>query len=83
FFGKAYLVNLFCCCQLPGLEEAWHLFGEGQGVAGPAGTCWISEAFEEPYRTAAKGFTSTENKCVFPKYWYFILKINWIWIAMT
>jgi hypothetical protein len=37
---------------------------EGQGVAGPAGTCWISEAFEEPYRTAAKVLLKRRAYCL-------------------
>ncbi|CAO2182764.1 unnamed protein product [Urochloa humidicola] len=39
---------------------------EGQGV-GPAGsvcTCWISEAFEEPYRTAAKVLLKRTPYCL-------------------
>ncbi|CAD6229676.1 unnamed protein product [Miscanthus lutarioriparius] len=39
---------------------------EGQGVraAGPVGTCWISEAFEEPYRTAAKVLLKRRAYCL-------------------
>ncbi|CAL4961180.1 unnamed protein product [Urochloa decumbens] len=37
---------------------------EGQGVAGSVGTCWISEAFEEPYRTAAKVLLKRTPYCL-------------------
>ncbi|CAL4947249.1 unnamed protein product [Urochloa decumbens] len=37
---------------------------EGQGPAGSVGTCWISEAFEEPYRTAAKVLLKRTPYCL-------------------
>ncbi|XP_062222660.1 F-box protein At4g18380-like [Phragmites australis] len=38
--------------------------GGGAGAAGSAGTCWISNAFEEPYRTAAKALLKTREYCL-------------------
>ncbi|XP_062207000.1 F-box protein At5g46170-like [Phragmites australis] len=38
--------------------------GGGAGAAGPAGTCWISDAFEEPYRTAAKVLLKRRAYCL-------------------
>ncbi|CAD6236575.1 unnamed protein product [Miscanthus lutarioriparius] len=38
--------------------------GQGVGAAGPVGTCWISEAFEEPYRTAAKVLLKRRAYCL-------------------
>jgi hypothetical protein len=38
--------------------------GQGAGAAGPVGTCWISEAFEEPYRTAAKVLLKRRAYCL-------------------
>ncbi|OEL17271.1 F-box protein [Dichanthelium oligosanthes] len=38
--------------------------GQGVGAAGSVGTCWISEAFEEPYRTAAKVLLKRRPYCL-------------------
>lgn len=38
--------------------------GQGVGAAGSVGTCWISEAFEEPYRTAAKVLLKRSPYCL-------------------
>ncbi|EES01093.1 F-box protein At4g18380 [Sorghum bicolor] len=38
--------------------------GQGAGAAGPVGTCWISEALEEPYRTAAKVLLKRRAYCL-------------------
>ncbi|RLN24385.1 F-box protein [Panicum miliaceum] len=37
---------------------------QGVGAAGSVGTCWISEAFEEPYRTAAKVLLKRSPYCL-------------------
>ncbi|KAF8663828.1 hypothetical protein HU200_055162 [Digitaria exilis] len=38
--------------------------GQAIGAAGSVGTCWISEAFEEPYRTAAKVLLKRRPYCL-------------------
>uniref|UniRef100_A0A0A9DLC5 Uncharacterized protein n=1 Tax=Arundo donax TaxID=35708 RepID=A0A0A9DLC5_ARUDO len=38
--------------------------GGGAGAAGSAGTGWISDAFEEPYRTAAKVLLKRRPYCL-------------------
>lgn len=38
--------------------------GQGVGPAGSLGACWISEAFEEPYRTAAKVLLKRRAYCL-------------------
>jgi hypothetical protein len=38
--------------------------GQGVGTAGSIGTCWVSEAFEEPYRTAAKVLLKRRPYCL-------------------
>ncbi|RCV27538.1 hypothetical protein SEVIR_5G336800v4 [Setaria viridis] len=45
-------------------EDALRGEGQGVGTAGSVGTCWVSEAFEEPYRTAAKVLLKRRPYCL-------------------